>query len=37
MGEELRNFERSLRLLLNTVPDAAAFRDSIEIIPAGSL
>ena len=36
-AKELYNFERSLRLLLTTVPEAAAFRDNIEIVPANTL
>jgi predicted nucleotide-binding protein len=36
-AKELYNFERSLRLLLTTVPEAAAFRDNIEIVPASAL
>jgi hypothetical protein len=35
--KELHNFERSLRLLVKTVPDAAAFRDNIEILSASTL
>jgi len=36
-AKELYNFERSLRLLLTTVPEAAGFRDNIEMIPANTL